>query len=84
MVKVLDFWAQWCGPCRLMSPVVEDLAKTYNIEKVEVDENTELATQYNIKAIPTFVMLVDGKEVDRLTGAVSREKLEEWIKSYGG
>lgn len=81
MVKMLDFWAQWCAPCRLMSPIVDELAKEYNVEKVDVDteEGNELAKQYNIKGIPTFIFLKDDMEVDRIVGSVSKESLTKLL-----
>lgn len=81
-VKLLDFWAQWCDPCRLMHPIIEDLAKTYSVEQIDVDENVDLAKQYGIRSIPTFVILRDGEEVERIVGAVTKEKLIELMESY--
>jgi thioredoxin 1 len=84
MIKLLDFWAQWCGPCRLMNPIIEELAKDYTIDKIEVDNHPELAKTYNIKAIPTFVVEKDGEEVDRIVGGVSKEKLIEILEKHNG
>jgi thioredoxin 1 len=84
MIKLLDFWAQWCGPCRLMNPIIEELAKDYEVDKIEVDNHPELAKTYNIKAIPTFVVEKDGEEVDRIVGGVSKEKLIEILEKHNG
>ena len=79
-VVVLDVWATWCGPCKVMLPVVEDLAKDlsgkpFKIAKVNVDENSTLSGQYNVMSIPTFIFFKDGKEATRLMGVQSKDKL---------
>ncbi|HEX7379869.1 MAG TPA: thioredoxin domain-containing protein [Pirellulales bacterium] len=74
---LLDFYADWCGPCRQMSPVVHELqAAGYKIRKVNVDQERELATRFGISEIPCFVLIVDGKEVKRVSGAQSRRELQ--------
>lgn len=77
--KVLvDFFATWCGPCKLLAPVMEELAEEcpqYKICKVDVDEAAELAEQYQVMSVPTMVLFTGGKEADRMTGAVPKERI---------
>jgi len=81
---VVDFWAEWCGPCRMIGPLVEELAETYKeqvtIGKVNVDEN-ELPNEYGIRNIPTLLFFKDGAVVDKLVGAVQKSAIEEKIKA---
>jgi thioredoxin 2 len=78
---VVDFWAAWCGPCRMISPVLEDLAKRYagqlKVVKVDVDANPELATRFGAQSIPLLVVIRDGQEIDRIVGALPRAALEQ-------
>ena len=82
--KVLvDFYADWCGPCKMLSPIVEDVAKEVeNVKfvKINVDEAQDLAIKYNIMSIPTLVLIKEGKEVNRVVGLVSKSELMEIIK----
>ena len=77
---VVDFWAAWCGPCRMISPVLEDLAGSHagrlKVVKVDVDANPQLAARHGAQSIPLLVVLRDGREVDRIVGAVPRQALE--------
>lgn len=83
-VAVLDFWATWCGPCRMMSPIVETLAEKYQgrvaFGSVNVDEEEELAIAYRISAIPTLLFFKDGKQVNKTMGVRSASELEGIIE----
>ena len=78
---VVDFWADWCGPCRMISPVLEDLAKrnagAIKVVKVDVDANPELAARFGARSIPLLVVIRGGQEVDRIVGAMPRSALEQ-------
>lgn len=81
----VDFWAPWCGPCKVMGPVVEELAQEYagkniKIAKMNVDDNTTPG-QFGIMSIPTFIIFKDGKEMDRRSGGMPKEKLQEFLDS---
>ncbi len=79
----VDFWAEWCGPCRMVSPVVEELANDYDgkvkFVKVNVDEANELASKYNVFSIPTLVILNKGEIVSQQVGAASKESYKSMI-----
>jgi thioredoxin 2 len=78
---VVDYWAAWCGPCRMISPVLEELAKKHagqlKVVKVDVDANPQLAAQAGAQSIPLLVVIQDGKEADRIVGALPRHALEQ-------
>jgi len=82
---VVDFFAEWCMPCLMMSPIIEELAKKFKgkmeFVKVNVDDNSSLANKLGIMSIPTLIIFKEGKEIERLTGAISSEQLEEKLKS---
>jgi thioredoxin 2 len=83
---VIDLWAPWCGPCRFVSPILDDLAHEYpgrlKVIKVNVDENPGLARRFEAMSIPTLVMLRDGALVNRIVGALPKEQLEAQIRPY--
>ncbi|WP_036610123.1 thioredoxin [Oribacterium sp. P6A1] len=78
---LVDFYADWCGPCKMMFPVVEALAEQYDgkikVGKVNSDEEMELATSFQVRSIPSFFLIKDGKVVENIVGALSKEALEE-------
>jgi len=82
---VVDFWAEWCGPCKMIGPALEELAVEYEgkvkIAKVNVDENPQLPTQLGVRGIPALFMFKDGEVVSNKTGAAPKSALNDWIKS---
>jgi len=80
----VDFWAEWCGPCRMVGPAVEQLAKTLDgqvkIVKLNVDENQEIAVKYGIHSIPSLLLFKDGKEIARTVGAAPKEAYQKFIE----
>lgn len=84
-VTVVDFWAQWCGPCKMVGPVIEDLANDYDgkahIGKVNIDEQGDIAAQYGIRNIPTILFIKNGEVVDKQVGAVPKSTLEDKLKA---
>ncbi len=80
---VVDFWAPWCGPCRMVSPIVEELSNEYSgkvrFAKMNTDDNEATATQFGIWSIPTLIIFKDGKEVNRLVGFAPKEQLKRQI-----
>jgi thioredoxin 1 len=83
---LVDFWAEWCGPCRMIAPSVEAIAEEYNgragVYKMNVDENLNIPQQYGIRGIPTLVVFKGGQEVERIVGAVSREQIAKVLDKY--
>ena len=78
---LVDFWAEWCGPCKMVSPIVEELSNEYNgkvkVAKLDVDSNPKTATNYGIRGIPTLLMFKDGSAVDQIVGAVPKTHIAE-------
>ena len=82
---VIDFWAEWCGPCRMIAPVVDELAAEYEgkvlIGKCDVEDNDEIVARYGVRNIPTIVFIKNGQTVDKQVGAVSKEVLKAKIEN---
>jgi thioredoxin 1 len=80
---LVDFWAEWCGPCRMVSPIVEQLANSLEgkikVSKLNVDQNPEIAAEYNIQSIPSLVLFKNGKEINRIVGLSPKEKYEKFV-----
>jgi thioredoxin 1 len=80
---VVDFWAEWCGPCRMIAPALEEisgsLGSKVKIVKLNVDENPQTASKYGIQSIPTLMIFKDGQLASRQIGAAPKQKLEQWI-----
>jgi thioredoxin 1 len=83
---MVDFWAEWCGPCRMVTPIVEEMATEYDgravIGKVNVDENPDISMKFGIRNIPTIIFLKDGEMVDKSVGAVPKNVLAEKIEKF--
>ncbi len=87
-LALVDFWAEWCGPCRMVAPIIEQLATEYEgrltVAKVDVDDNQQTATRFNIRSIPSILFFKDGKHVDTVVGAVPKPQLERKIQEHLG
>jgi thioredoxin 1 len=85
---LVDFWAEWCGPCRMIAPVLENLAEEYasslKIAKLDVDNNPQVSLNYGVQSIPTMILFKDGKEVERIVGYVPKNRLLGKIKPHIG
>lgn len=87
-LAMVDFWAEWCGPCKMVAPVVKQLASEYEgqlkVGKLDVDENQQTAMRFNIRSIPSILFFKDGKHVDTVVGAVPKPMLEQKIQEHLG
>lgn len=85
MIKLLDFWGVWCGPCQIMKPIIEELEKELagkvEVVKINVDEEPEEVAKYGVMSIPTYVVLKDGKEIGRKVGVTSKADLVKLLNS---
>ena len=84
-VCLVDFWAEWCGPCKQISPILEEIASEENyaitIAKINIDENPRIATDYGIRSIPTMLLFSNGELKDTKVGVLPKQELNDWIKS---
>lgn len=82
---IVDFWAEWCGPCRQIAPALEEIAvsmkDTVTVAKINIDENPQAPNKYNVRGIPTLIMFKDGEVVSTQVGAANKGRLEEWIRA---
>ena len=85
---LVDFWAEWCGPCKMLTPVLEELAAEYGdnlkIAKVNVDDNPTLAQKYKVRSIPNLILIKDGEQVGQIVGALPKSELKSRIDNYLG
>ncbi len=85
-VSVVDFWAEWCGPCRMITPIIEELAKEYDgkatIGKVNVDHHPNVSMKYGVRSIPTILILKNGEVVDKHVGVTTKKVLADKIDSF--
>ena len=83
---IVDFWAAWCGPCKMIAPIIEELAEEYDgkikVGKLDVDENQQTAIKYGVRSIPTVLLLKDGEVKDTIIGAVPKTTIKEKIEKY--
>lgn len=80
---VVDFWAEWCGPCKMIAPSLEEISEEMDqveIAKINIDENPDIAAQFGVRSIPTLMLFKNGEHADTLIGAQSKSKLVDWIK----
>lgn len=82
---IVDFFAEWCGPCQVFAPVVEDLANSdnsLNVVKIDIDSDKDLAIKYNVEAVPTLVVFKNGKKLDSVTGILDKTGLSNFVNQY--
>ncbi|MDR2075076.1 MAG: thioredoxin [Holosporales bacterium] len=82
-IHLVDFWALWCGPCRILSSILEEISDKISIIKINVEEAEELASRFDIQSIPTMILFKDGEIVDSKGGFMSNSALIKWLKEYG-
>lgn len=85
-VSVVDFWAEWCGPCRMIAPIIEELAHDYDgkvtVGKLNVDHNPEVSMKYGIRSIPTILIFKDGQQVEKIVGVTTKQNLSSKIEGH--
>lgn len=82
---VIDFWAEWCGPCKQMEPIFKEVSEDVegiNFGKIDIEANQDLATQNGVRSIPTFMVFKDGDVVDQKMGAMPKDQFQEWVESH--
>jgi thioredoxin 1 len=83
---LVDFWAEWCAPCRALTPIVQEVAKAYEgklqVGKMNIDEHPQVPSKYAVRAIPTLILFKDGEVVDQVVGLVSKSKLDEMVARH--
>jgi|TARA_Y100000401_G_C8324453_1_gene227292 thioredoxin 1 len=81
---IVDFWADWCGPCKMIAPTLEKISQEYSgkllVAKVDIDANPDLAQKFNVRSIPTLLLMKDGAPIEMMVGAVSQDTIENKIK----
>ena len=85
-LTIVDFWAEWCGPCRMVGPAVEQLSQTMSdkikVAKLNVDENQEIAMRYGVRSIPSLILFKAGKEIARTVGAAPKEAYQKFVEQH--
>ncbi len=85
-LTIVDFWATWCGPCRMIAPILDQLATEYQgtlkVTKLDVDANIKTGSRFNVRSIPTLLFFKDGKVVDQIIGAVPKSKIESKVQQH--
>jgi thioredoxin 1 len=83
---LVDFWAEWCGPCRMVAPILDEIAAEFagklTVAKVNIDDNPMTPTEYDVRGIPTMILFKDGKVVDRKIGAMPRGQMRDWVAGH--